>query len=79
MDLSAGFDTIDLTILLDRLQSAFGVHGTVLDWIKSFASNSKQTVSVDGEKSPVCVGMCGVPQGSVLRPILFLLYCADVV
>jgi hypothetical protein len=78
LDLSAAFDTVDHSILLDRLRLAFGVRGTPIQWIQSFVTNRSQTVSFAGERSAVSAVTCGVPQGSVLGPILFLLYCADV-
>ena len=79
LDLSAAFDTVDHSILLDRLQSAFGINGTVLNWMKSFVSDRCQSVRFDGGSSTETGVVCGVPQGSVLGPILFLLYCADIV
>jgi len=72
----AAFDTVD--ILLDRLQSAFAIRGSVIDWIQSFIMNRSQTVSFAGDVSTESVVTCGVPQDSVLGPILFLLYTADV-
>ena len=50
LDLSAAFDTVDHGILIDRLQSAFGVRGSVRGWIHSFITNRSQTVSFAGEK-----------------------------
>jgi len=74
LDLSAAFDTVDHHILLDRLQLAFAIRGSVMDWIQSFITNGWQTVSFAGDVSTESVVTCGVPRGSVLGPILFLLY-----
>jgi len=80
-DLSAAFDTVDHDILNERLQQSFGVQGLALSWIESFLCDRSQAVSIAGELSSI-VGLllsCGVPQGSVLGPVLFLVYCADVI
>ena len=78
LDLSAAFDTVDHDILIDRLQAAFGIRGLVLRWIDTFICMRTQTVSFNGMQSTRSSLDCGVPQGSVLGPILFLLYPADV-
>lgn len=78
LDLSAAFDTVDHDILVNRLQSSFGLDGAVLKWLKSFIESRTQAVVFNGEKSTTSSLLCGVPQGSVLGPILFLLYTADV-
>jgi exonuclease III len=78
LDMSAAFDTVDHEVLLGRLQTSFGVRGTVLTWIESFIRGRTQEVVVEGQQSTTSVVVCGVPQGSVLGPILFLLYTADV-
>ena len=74
LDLSAAFDTVDHDILLFRLQQRFGVTGKPLLWFKSYLSNRMQFVSVDGAASSDHALQCGVPQGSVLGPILYVLY-----
>ena len=74
LDLSAAFDTIDHTILLHRLKSWFGFTDTVLSWIQSYLSSRSFTVDINGIKSPPSKLLYGVPQGSVLGPLLFILY-----
>ena len=74
LDLSAAFDTIDHSILLNRLQNCFGISDSVLSWFTSYLSNRSQSVLIDGFQSPPIELTCGVPQGSVLGPVLFTLY-----
>ena len=74
LDLSAAFDTIDHSILIDRLQQTFGLSGTVLHWFKSYLSERTQAVLVDGNQSESFPLLFGVPQGSVLGPMLYTLY-----
>ena len=73
LDLSAAFDTIDHTKLLRRLQS-LGVQGSALNWFRSYLSGRNQSVYVNKVKSKSRELPYGVPQGSVLGPILFTLY-----
>lgn len=74
LDLSAAFDTVDHDILLQRLHNEFGVEGSALMWIRSYLQGRRQTVNIQGASSPEVHLSFGVPQGSVLGPLLFTLY-----
>ena len=74
LDLSATFDTTDHNILLSRLNSVFGIQSTALQWFQSYFSDRYQSTSVNNSSSSPSQLMYGVPQGSVLGPILFVLY-----
>ena len=74
LDLSAAFDTIEHSILLNVLQQDFGVVGTALNWFDSFLSGRKQRILVGDKTSDDFNLNCGVPQGSCMGPILFTLY-----
>jgi len=76
LDLSAAFDTVDHAILLRRLET-FGLGGTALHWFESYLVGRRQHVRTPVTFSSPTIIECGVPQGSVLSPILFLLYIAD--
>lgn len=78
LDLSAAFDTINHKILLQRLSSQFGICGTALQWFSSYLQNRTQQVKINGTNSDKVETTMGVPQGSVLGPILFTLYVSPV-
>jgi hypothetical protein len=78
LDMSAAFDTVDHVILLRRIEVSFGLEGNVLSWLTSFLNGRTQQVTFNGSESSVEVIQSGVPQGSVLGPLLFLLYTADI-
>ena len=74
LDLSAAFDTIDHTILLHRLQHNYGITHSALSWFRSYLTDRTQSVSVNNLNSTSEKLLYGVPQGSVLGPVLFVLY-----
>ena len=76
IDLQKAFDTVDHSILLSKLDF-YGIRGKALDWFRSFLSDRTQFVSISGKNSKSKPMQHGVPQGSVLGPLLFLLYVND--
>ena len=76
LDLSAAFDTVDHNVLLTRLYPKFGISGTALEWFSSYLSGRSQRVMVQGILSQSLILDFGVPQGSCLGPLLFMIYAS---
>ncbi|KAK7883896.1 hypothetical protein WMY93_027019 [Mugilogobius chulae] len=74
LDLSAAFDTVDHHTLLNRLQNEVGLSGTTLSWFQCYLSGRTEHVAIGQAKSLPHTVTCGVPQGSVLGPALFIIY-----
>ena len=74
LDLSAAFDTVDHGILLSLLSQCIGVQGSAYTWFESYLSSCSQFVQIRDTSSSDCQLTCGLPQGSVLGPILYLIY-----
>ena len=74
LDLSKAFDTINHSVLLNKLNH-YGIRGNCLNWLNSYLSNRTQYVKINKTKSAIQNVICGVPQGSVLGPLLFIIQC----
>ena len=76
-DVSAAFDTLDHEILLQRLSVSFGLSGNMLGWLTSFLQDRSFMVAHGFTKSPWVPAPFGLPQGSVLGPLLYIIFTAD--
>ena len=79
LDLSAAFNTVDHEVLLQRLHMSFGIDNTAYRWFQSYLSGRHQHVRRGSTRSLTIQLVCGVPQRSVLGPILFVLYTVDLI
>ena len=77
LDLTAAFDTVDHELLLLRLERQFGLRGIVLTWFRSYLTGRSFRVVYSSSTSSTVYIVCSVPQGSVLGPLLFIVYTAD--
>ena len=76
LDLKKAFDTVDHQLLLTKLEY-IGIRGHALEWFKSYSESRFQIVFTNGVLSDKAILRCGVPQGSILGPLLFLIYIND--
>ena len=76
LDLKKAFDTVDHQILLSKLR-IYGLNRNAVDWFASYLNNRSQKCIVNGHLSDSCSLTCGIPQGTILGPLLFLIYIND--
>ena len=76
LDLSAAFDSIDQEQLLTLLELEYGIQDRALSWFKSYLKDRTYKIMVESESSEDIPLWCGVPQGSVLGPVMFTMYTA---
>ena len=73
LDLKKGFDTVNHSILIRKL-CAYGIRGNTLNWVESYLAGRPQYVAYDGINSDTSFLSCGVPQGSILVPLYFIIF-----
>ena len=77
VDLSAAFDMVDYPLLLDKLR-LFGLEDEVIQWVESYLTGRSQSVLIDFCLSPPLGIECGVPQGSILGPLMYIIFTNDI-
>ena len=77
LDFAKAFDKVDYGILIRKL-GEFGIGGQMLGWFKQFLIDRKQAVTIEGEVSGSAEVVSGVPQGTVLGPVMFLIFISDI-
>ena len=76
LDLKEAFDTVKHDILLSKM-NLYRIRGIALDWFRSYLTNRTERCLVNGSLSRICSLKCGVPRGTILGPLLFLIYIND--
>ena len=77
IDFSKAFDMVEHNILLQKLYH-YGIRGVALSWLKSYLANRKQCVSLNNKHSSIVEMEYGAPQGSILGPLMFIIYINDI-
>ena len=77
IDLKKAFDTVNHDLLVSKF-NVYGIRGIAIHWLSNYLTNRKHYVNVDGHSSNLLDVTCGVPQGSILGQILFLIYINDI-
>ena len=78
LDFAKAFDTVNPNILISKMEH-YGIRGVCLNLFKNYLANRQQCTEINGTISDIEITKCGVPQGSILGPILFLIYINDIV